>query len=183
MKGAWMETYTGKKFFPLDPRKEDICIEDIAHSLSLLCRYNGHTNRLYSVAQHSLELALYSQNRGDPTSTVLYYLLHDAHEAYVGDMTAPMKQNLEELGLLEIWNKVVWNIDSVIFKKFGITDSIIRDDYDKRILWDEKKEFFPNTPNDWELSGVPLGIDLENYDQKMYEILYLKMFKQLYGTA
>ena len=183
MKGAWIETFTGKKFYPLDPRQQDVCIEDIAHSLSQQCRYTGHTERFYSVAQHSMELSIYSQLRGEPVETNLYYLLHDAHEAYVGDMTAPMKLNFEELGLLEVWNKVVNNIDGVIFKKYGILDAVIRDDYDKRILLDEKKEFFPRSQNNWELDLVPLGITIDVMSEKMSEYLFLKRFKQLYGTT
>lgn len=181
MKGTWIETYTGKKFYALDPREADICIEDIAHSLAHQCRFTGHPKRFYSVAQHSIELSVYSQLRGEPDSASLYWLLHDAHEAYVGDMSSPMKQNLEELGLLEAWNKVVHNINGVIFKKYGILDAVIRDDYDKRILLDEKKEFFPDSKNNWGLDLVPLGISIDVMSDKMSEYLFLKRFKQLYG--
>lgn len=54
---SWLQTFTGKKIFPLNPRTEDICIADIAHSLSMQCRYNGHTKLFYSVAQHSAVMA------------------------------------------------------------------------------------------------------------------------------
>ncbi len=49
-KGEWIQTYTGKQFWPLDPRPEDIDIEDIAHALALTCRFNGHCDYFYSVA-------------------------------------------------------------------------------------------------------------------------------------
>lgn len=81
-------TYTGKKFRHLDPRPEDVCIEDIAHALSRLCRYTGHVDApLYSVAQHSV---LVSHNCN--TKDAMWGLLHDATEAYVADMSRPLKQ-------------------------------------------------------------------------------------------
>lgn len=51
-KGDWILTFTGRRFYPLDPRPEDVCLEDIAHALSLICRYNGHSRFFYSVAEH-----------------------------------------------------------------------------------------------------------------------------------
>lgn len=51
-RGDWMQTYTGRRFYPLDPRPDEIDPEDIAHALSLLCRYGGHVDRFYSVAEH-----------------------------------------------------------------------------------------------------------------------------------
>ena len=54
---AWIETYTGRKFWPLAPSPDDIDIFDIAQALSMTCRYKGHTNEFYSVAEHSVLLA------------------------------------------------------------------------------------------------------------------------------
>lgn len=48
--GDWIQTYTNKQFWPLDPRPEDVCIEDIAHALSLQCRFTGHVREFYSTA-------------------------------------------------------------------------------------------------------------------------------------
>lgn len=53
-RGDFICTYTGRKFYPLDPRPEDVCIEDIAHALALVNRFGGHTRVPYSVAQHSV---------------------------------------------------------------------------------------------------------------------------------
>ena len=52
--GNWMLTYTGRRFYPIDPRPEDVCTEDIAHALSRICRFAGNTYCFYSVAEHSL---------------------------------------------------------------------------------------------------------------------------------
>lgn len=83
-------TYTGKIFNFLNPKPEMVCIEDIAHSLAHLCRYTGHTREFYSVAQHCVLMAENPDLPGDP----LQKLLHDAAEAYIGDMASPWKNIL-----------------------------------------------------------------------------------------
>lgn len=84
--GDWMQTYTGQQFWPLDPRPEDFEIRDIAHALANICRFGGHSRRFYSVAQHSV---LVSQLC--PPSFAVHGLLHDAAEAYLGDIIRPLK--------------------------------------------------------------------------------------------
>ena len=82
-------TYTGKVFDLLNPQPEMVCIDDIAHSLAYQCRYTGHTQEFYSVAQHCVLMAELDF-LGDP----LVRLLHDAAEAYIGDIARPWKQLL-----------------------------------------------------------------------------------------
>ena len=86
---AKMVTYTGKEFDLLSPQPEMVCIEDIAHSLANICRYTGHVREFYSVAQHCV-LAAKADLPGEP----LQRLLHDAAEAYIGDIASPWKQLL-----------------------------------------------------------------------------------------
>lgn len=89
MNDAWVQTYTGKRFVLASPDAAAVCIDDIAHSLSLQCRFNGHTREFYSVAQHSLLVASLLPGRA-----ALYGLLHDASEAYTGDIVTPVKSTL-----------------------------------------------------------------------------------------
>ncbi len=89
-------TYTKIKMSPLYPHNEDICIEDIAHALSLLCRANGHFKQFYSVGQHSINCAVEAAARGFSSKVQLACLLHDASEAYISDITRPVKQHLPE---------------------------------------------------------------------------------------
>ncbi|MDY3919465.1 MAG: HD domain-containing protein [Candidatus Limivivens sp.] len=87
-------TYTKKQFTPLDPREEDIDIRDIAHALSLMTRANGHFPEFYSVGQHSVACCQEAKARGCSGRVVLAALLHDASEAYLADITRPVKKSL-----------------------------------------------------------------------------------------
>ena len=85
--GHWMPTYSGKRFWPEDPRPEDIDIRDIAHALSLLNRFNGHTRVAYCVAQHVL---LVESLLPPPLKPLAFH--HDSGEAYLGDVITPLKR-------------------------------------------------------------------------------------------
>jgi uncharacterized protein len=87
-KGDCIQTFSGQSFWPLDPREEEICLEDIAHSLSRQCRFAGHTRKFYSVAQHSVFVS-----RIVPGKDALWGLLHDASEAYLVDLPRPIKHH------------------------------------------------------------------------------------------
>ena len=78
---SWIQTFQGKAFDPFAPRPADISHFDIAHALSNICRFTGHTNTFYSVAQHSVQVALLV-----PRPMQLAALLHDASEAYLCDI-------------------------------------------------------------------------------------------------
>lgn len=107
----WMQTYTGKKFYPLKPEKSKFCIEDIAHALSNICRFTGHCREFFSVAQHSV---LVSQTI--PSEYALLGLLHDASEAYLTDVARPIKQ----LPALSKYRILEDRIQKLIYKTFGV---------------------------------------------------------------
>lgn len=83
----YIQVFTRGKFWPLEPHRGAIDLHDIAHSLSLLCRYAGHIDRFYSVAQHSIMVSLLV-----PAKDALWGLMHDASEAYLLDIPAPLKK-------------------------------------------------------------------------------------------
>ncbi len=88
----WIHTYTSKKVHPLDPDPDTLCIEDIAHALSLQCRFTGHSKYFYSVGSHSLLVSLLvNQMEGTTQQDELWGLLHDASEAYLIDVARPVK--------------------------------------------------------------------------------------------
>src|SRR4030065_538914 len=105
----YIETYTGKKFYILDPQPEDISIIDIAHALSMMCRFNGHSKYFYSVAEHSILVSDFSSPENQ-----LWGLLHDASEAYLADIPSPIKPLLVNYKDLE--KKVM----AVICDKFNL---------------------------------------------------------------
>lgn len=92
----YITTYGGTHFTPVNPDINGIHITDIAHSLSLTCRGNGHVKTFFSVGQHCIHCALEAEARGHSKRVILACLLHDASEAYMSDVPSPFKQYLAE---------------------------------------------------------------------------------------
>jgi len=90
-RGFAIHTWTGKSFYANDIRPEDICVEDIAHGLSMTCRYGGQSDYFYSVAQHSVHCYDMAVSQGLSQEFLKEALLHDAVEAYLGDFPRPWK--------------------------------------------------------------------------------------------
>lgn len=90
---SWIQTFSGKAIDPIDPNPLALDIIDVAHALSHVNRYTGHTFKPYSVALHSLTVAHLVKMRGESRATQLWALLHDATEAYLNDIAAPTKQH------------------------------------------------------------------------------------------
>ena len=98
-KGDWIQTFTGKRIYPFDPDPDLICIDDIAHALSNICRFTGHVKHFYSVAQHSVIVAnAIPDSLGVPHTNELYLqaLLHDAQEYLFSDLSRPLKRSLSK---------------------------------------------------------------------------------------
>ncbi len=116
---TWMQTYTRRKFNPLEPDPALINELDIAHALSHICRFGGHTNEFYSVAQHSVIVSqcIESDLSGD-VALCMIGLLHDASEAYIGDMIRPIKPFITGYGSIE------YTLQNAIYNKFGLTPTI-----------------------------------------------------------
>ncbi len=91
---AHMMTVSGTDYIPARLDGADIRIEDIAHALSLICRFGGHTKEHYSVAQHSLLVLRILASSDVSPEVQLAGLMHDAHEAYIGDIPTPIKATL-----------------------------------------------------------------------------------------
>ena len=98
-----------------NPQPDQIDVKDITFSLAHICRFNGHSKKHYSVAQHSV---LVAQRFNDPKLR-LYALLHDAHEAYTGDITSPLKLYMNSISP-GIVDKVEHKIDAAIHAHFGL---------------------------------------------------------------
>lgn len=109
---SYITTVSGRHFDPAKPDKALIDIFDIAHSLSLLCRANGHFRSFYSVAQHSIACALEAEARGETREVILGCLLHDASEAYLSDVTRPVK------ALLPRYIEIESKLQDAVWEKF-----------------------------------------------------------------
>jgi len=180
-------TFTGRQFDPFDPQPEDIHILDIAHALSNTCRYGGMCQFYYSVAQHSGYVAQMAMDlNGTKTSPdwPLWGLLHDAAEAYIGDMPTPFKPFMTN------FDKVETDILRVIAEKFGlhwygeagVPDAIKK--VDKRMLFTEARQLLPGA--DW-CKYQPKWPETAGYDMMVQpmspiaaEDAFLRTFGNLY---
>ena len=97
----YITTYTGKHFEPMSPDAEVICIEDIAHALSLICRGNGHVKTFWSVGQHCICCAKEAAARGLPDRMILASLLHDASECYLSDIHIELDYTVRPFEMVE----------------------------------------------------------------------------------
>ena len=173
-KGDYIQTFTGRKFWPLEPRPDEVCIDDIAHALSMLCRYNGHCLKFYSVAEHSVHVAQWLLDNGYPCETILAGLLHDATEAYVADVPRPLKQSLPTYKDAE--NKV-WR---AIAARYGLDAELPAEvhEADNRILSDEIQQNMK--PMEWHAGhDDPLGVELEFWTPAQAEREFISMFRFL----
>nr|WP_246422957.1 phosphohydrolase [Mycoplana azooxidifex] len=161
----------------LDPRPEDVCIEDIAHALSLLCRYAGHCTTFYSVAEHSLLVE--SKMKTDDARMRLGALLHDAAEAYLVDIPRPLKGHIPPYGQIEL------NVEVAIAEKFDLYWPIKQASIgalDNRILLDERAQIMTPTNHDWNIEGKPLSVKVRGYHPQQAESLFLRRFNELWGA-
>lgn len=131
--------------------------EDIATSLSGICRYNGYAGTYYSVAEHSLLLASWVLRSSLSNKKQLAYnaLMHDASESILGDIIGPIKVQLKDFNRLES------RLTSLLQNKFLYHVDPLTDHLDKRIWVDEKRRFFPlGEPWPWiDPSWKPLGVN------------------------
>ena len=145
-KGSWIQTYSGLQFWPLDARAEEVNVEDIAHSLSMLCRFNGHMEKFYSVAEHSVYVSQLAakENR-------LWGLMHDAAEAYLSDIPSPVKIHLEQFKTMED------NLLSVICSRFNLNSDMPPEikNIDMVLLATEKKVLMKKEPGSWGVLPEP----------------------------
>ncbi len=119
---GYMTTFSGEKFYPMRPKAEAINIYDIAHALANTCRWSGHIKQFYSVAQHS-----YKVMEIVPQDHKLAALLHDASEAYLGDMIRPIKYLPE----MAIYKEIEANATAAIAEAFGFETLEKSDEVDK----------------------------------------------------
>jgi hypothetical protein len=172
--GDWMQTASGRQFWPLDPRAEEIHIEDIAAALSKLCRYGGHCKRFYSVAEHCVLMA----NAASP-SLAFAALMHDASEAYLSDVIRPIKRHLPQYGEIEA------ALERVLAQRFGLVwplPAAVKT-LDERIIVDERDQAMAEPPVPWSDHGAALGVTITFWSPERAEREFLRAFRRYGGTV
>jgi 5'-deoxynucleotidase YfbR-like HD superfamily hydrolase len=143
-----MQTFLGGRLHLLDPKPHEIDPRDIARGLAFQCRYTGQCSHFYSVAQHSVLCAEMAEKDGADLNTAQVMLLHDATEAYIGDMNRPLKSALPEYQDIE---HKLWLAIALRFCLLPDMPAAVKD-IDKRMLAIEKAALCPNA-EEW--PGVP----------------------------
>lgn len=186
MSDSWMQLAGGRTFDLLEPRATDVHIDDIASALSKLCRYTGHGDGFYSVAEHSVLCSFAA-----PEGLELEALLHDAHEAYVGDLSRPMKRALGamaqivrpgEVALPSDYSLIERCVDAAVRERFGLQPHMPREvhELDTRITQDERAVLFPDScATRWSGGGVPrepLGVRLHLWEPRQARLVFLNRY-------
>lgn len=145
---AWIQTYSGIAYPVLEPEAWYVSIEDIAHSLSNLCRFAGHTKEFYSVAQHCV-LASYQVPEEDAFPT----LMHDSPETYVVDLPRPVKHSagLTQYRVIEDAN---WLAIAEAFEIDPVLPSSVKH-ADARMLLTEQRDLLGRQTKPWEDKAQP----------------------------
>ena len=173
--GDWMSTFTGRAFWPCDPRPEEICIEDIAHHLSLICRFTGACREFYSVGQHSVLLS-----RIVPEKDAKWGLLHDASEAYLTDVARPVKPHLSNYQ--EIEDRLMRAVAKQFRLPWPMPESIHR--ADDIMVCTERRDLLNPEPDwgEW-CQGIPLLEDpIHPHCPEDAEFEFLSRYEELFGV-
>lgn len=179
-KGDWIQTYTGLAFWPLDPRIEDFKLRDIAHALAHQCRWSGHCNTFFSVAEHSLHVAMLVPERLRKEA-----LLHDASEAYLVDLPRPIKAMLPDYAVMEE------RINVALAERFGLQYPWPPEIKvaDNKMLGVERDALLGTTPLPWHWEVPEMNmaekraVDLNCYEPNMAFQIYLAELIEIFGVT
>lgn len=170
--GDWIATYSGKKFYPLDPRPEDIDVNDIIHALSNLSRFGGHCTQFYSVGQHCVLVSLMC-----PPEDALWGLLHDASEAYLSDVPSPLKKCPE----FEFYRQAEARLMAVICDVFKLDHSepptvkLV----DKRILATEARDMTMTEGRGWATEAEPYDFHIKAWTPEYARARFVSRLHEL----
>jgi hypothetical protein len=145
---AWIQTFSGRAFYPLAPQPAHIDLIDVAHGLSQMCRYGGQCRVFYSVAEHSVLLS-----HAVPPSLARWALMHDSSEAFLCDVPRPIKPYLGGYYAIEA------RVMEAVALRFGLPWPMPAElkPYDDRILLNEQARLMAPPPMPWNVPGEPLA--------------------------
>ncbi len=171
----WIMTASGKDFDLDNPYGFEYDIEDIANSLAKICRFNGHINDFYSVAQHSVLTSVIA-----PIQLQKAALLHDAAEAFIGDVATPLKAMLPE------YKDIEQRIERDIFHHFGLSTVYLSQikHWDLVMLATEKRDLYDNeNDNPWPvLEGIePHSMKIVPWQWEYAKDVFIERFNELFN--
>lgn len=175
-----IRTIAGRSFNLLQPHATPFGIEEIAHALSHLCRFTGHTRELYTVAQHSVLVSYVV-----PDEFAMHGLMHDASEAFMGDVSSPLKAQLRS------YKDIERTVEHAIAARFGLpvlrwsseANAAVKH-ADRVLLVTEQRDLMPpgdGTERDWP-DVAPLPWVIEPLQPFVAKALFLRRFEQLGGV-
>ena len=176
--GPYLQTVSGRFVNPFDPDPSQLDIGDIARALGNLCRFGGHSRAFYSVAQHSVIVSELVEQRGGDAEDVFAALMHDASEAYLGDMPHPLKHR-SALGAA--FKAAEDHLEQVIGARFGIKADVPEiKRADRALLATERLAF---SAEDWhwpELDGIePLDLELTAWSPEEATEAFARRYAEL----
>lgn len=168
----WIQTHSGRRFNPTDPNPMAIVIQDIAHALSMQCRFSGHCRKFYSVAQHSV-LVSYICNQED----AFWGLMHDASEAYLVDVPRPLKRS----GKFNAYIEFEAQMQQAICTRFNLPlvepPSVKK--ADTILLATEARDLMSPLHSEWEQPAEPLPFIIDPWDSDKAKDMFMKRFFEL----
>jgi len=176
-RGDWMITVSGRRFFPLDPRAEDIDWGDVGHHLSRICRYGGAVSDWYTVAEHSALMCDWFLCRGE-VDNARYALLHDGPEYAINDVIRPIKPELPDFKRIEA------AIERIMLVKAGLDPSLPAaiKTADNLIIGDERQQLFAAETlarAGWVVDGT-LGVTCRAWERNQARHEWLIRFHALF---
>jgi uncharacterized protein len=173
VKRAWIQTYSGGQFHILDPQQDEILITDIGHALAMQCRFTGHVRRFYSVAEHCVH-----GSKLVPQKDALWFLLHDASEAFITDINRPLK-HFTGIGIEYL--PVEAKIMEAICQKFRlpIEEPPSVKKADNAMLFAEKEQLLAPLQWDQEWQGKAADIKVKCWSPEVAEVEFLHRYYEL----
>jgi uncharacterized protein len=176
--GPYLQTVSGRWVNPFDPDPEQLDADDIARALANQCRFGGHSRTFYSVAQHSVIVSELVEERGGDVEDAFAALMHDATEAYLGDMPHPIKHR-SELGAA--FKEAEDRLEQVIRARFRIKPDVPEiKGVDRALLATERRAFSGESWHWPELEGVePLDLELTAWPPDEAAVAFTRRYAEL----
>ena len=185
MPKTWMQSFTGQYIEPRDIDPKNVRIEDVAHALSLKCRYQGHCSEFYSVADHCI-LGL----RFVPDDLKLPFLLHELDEVFLPDVPRPIKDDIFfrlPIGSMIPWHEIAQRQEAAILQGLGLFDyqallhaPAVKKADNLMLAW-EARDLMGDPPKDWGLTEpCPKGLlTLRPLTSRGAEVGFLDLYRSL----